>query len=80
MPACTTTESATLAAVKEALEANSLAMKELEKQRTALMELRDDKAFFRSDLIPYAPRIQQAVMYGAVVYTMAVGETPMMCS
>lgn len=65
---------------KEALQANAIAMLELSKQRVALEEIVALKGFFSSDLIPYAPRIQQAAMYGAVVYTMAVGETPMMCS
>lgn len=65
---------------KEALEANSLAMNELVKQRIALEEVIADKGLFASDLIPYAPRIQQAATFGAIVYTMIDGETPIMTS
>lgn len=65
---------------KEALQANAIAMNELEKQRTALLEIGAGCAFYSSDLIPYAPRMQQVAVFGAVVYTLAVGESPMMSS
>ena len=65
---------------EEALQANAIAMLELIKQREALKEIIADEGFFSSDLIPYAPRMQQAATYGAIVYTFAVGESPSMSS
>lgn len=53
--------------IEKALKANALAQKELEKQAAALQSMLNLQPHWADDLVPYAPRIQQALTFGAIV-------------